>query len=178
MALGSAVLSGSSIVLQKTGLVESIGLERGFLTNKYWWLGTGCLVLSEILNFIAYAYSPAILVTPLGAVSVAVSALLSVVFLKERLNFSGAAGISLCIMGSTIIVLHGPKSTATSTIPEFFANVFLPGFIVYFLICFATLMYLIIYAAPRYGTVNPFVYVSMTSICGAFLVNAAQGNVN
>lgn len=32
-----------------------------------------------------------------------------------------------------------------------------------------------VYAVPRYASTNPLVYISLTSICGAFLVNAAQG---
>jgi hypothetical protein len=37
-----------------------------------WWAGTTTMVFGEIANFLAYSYAPAILVTPLGAVSVLV----------------------------------------------------------------------------------------------------------
>lgn len=43
----------------------------------------------EALNFIAYAFAPATLVTPLGALSVIVTALLSQHFLGEILNILG-----------------------------------------------------------------------------------------
>ena len=43
----------------------------------------------ETANFIAYAYAPATLVTPLGALSVLVTAILSAKFLDERLNLHG-----------------------------------------------------------------------------------------
>ena len=43
----------------------------------------------EAANFIAYAYAPATLVTPLGALSVLVTAILSAKFLDERLNLHG-----------------------------------------------------------------------------------------
>lgn len=45
--------------------------------------------LGEIANFAAYAFAPASLVTPLGALSVLVSAVLSSKYLKERLNIIG-----------------------------------------------------------------------------------------
>lgn len=43
----------------------------------------------EVLNFVAYAFAPATLVTPLGALSVIVTALLSQYFLGEILNILG-----------------------------------------------------------------------------------------
>lgn len=45
--------------------------------------------IGEVANFAAYAFAPASLVTPLGALSVLVSAVLSSKFLEERLNLIG-----------------------------------------------------------------------------------------
>lgn len=45
--------------------------------------------LGEALNFAAYSVAPAALVTPLGALSVIVTAVLSSRFLKENLNLLG-----------------------------------------------------------------------------------------
>ena len=47
------------------------------------------MALGEVANFVAYAYAPATLVTPLGALSVLVTAVLSARFLQERLNLHG-----------------------------------------------------------------------------------------
>ena len=49
----------------------------------------------EAANFIAYAYAPATLVTPLGALSVLVTAILSAKFLDERLNLHGKFPLEL-----------------------------------------------------------------------------------
>ena len=81
----------------------------------------------------------------------------------------------LCILGSTIIVLHGPTTEPTVTLPAFFAQVFAPGFISFTIIVALIFGYFVMRLGPRYGRVNPTVYVTMTSICGAYLVNAAQG---
>jgi hypothetical protein len=56
-------------------------------------------------------FAPASLVTPLGALSVIVAAILSSKFLNEKLNLLGKLGCFLCIIGSTIIVIHSPKET-------------------------------------------------------------------
>jgi uncharacterized membrane protein len=51
----------------------------------------------------------AILVTPLGALSVVICAILSTFFLKETLTFFGWLGCALCILGATILALNAPE---------------------------------------------------------------------
>jgi len=45
--------------------------------------------IGEVANFVAYAFAPASLVTPLGALSVLVSAILASRYLNEKLNLLG-----------------------------------------------------------------------------------------
>lgn len=45
--------------------------------------------IGEVANFAAYAFAPASLVTPLGALSVLVAAIMASKFLNERLNLLG-----------------------------------------------------------------------------------------
>jgi drug/metabolite transporter (DMT)-like permease len=49
------------------------------------------VVVGEVANFAAYAFAPAVLVTPLGALSIIVSAGLAHVLLHERLHPFGAS---------------------------------------------------------------------------------------
>jgi drug/metabolite transporter (DMT)-like permease len=133
------------------------------------------VVLGECSNFLAYGFSPAIIVTPLGAISVVVGAVLSKFVLGERITFTGVCGILLCVIGSLIIVLHGPPETASETIPEFFEYVVHPLFLSYSFLCLLLVIYIIIKLEPVYGSTQPAVYLTLVSIGGAFLVNAAQG---
>lgn len=41
-----------------------------YLLEPLWWLGLVTMALGEVANFAAYAFAPAILVTPLGAISI------------------------------------------------------------------------------------------------------------
>jgi hypothetical protein len=41
-----------------------------YLKSPIWWAGVITLGIGEVANFAAYAFAPAILVTPLGALSV------------------------------------------------------------------------------------------------------------
>lgn len=45
--------------------------------------------IGEAANFVAYAFAPASLITPLGALSVLVSAVLASKYLNEKLNLLG-----------------------------------------------------------------------------------------
>ena len=83
-----------------------------------WVSKTGCnrfrkplmrILLGEAANFAAYAFVPASLVTPLGGLSVIVTAILASYFLKERLNLIGKMACALCLLGSTVTILHAPK---------------------------------------------------------------------
>ncbi|EEC09719.1 conserved hypothetical protein, partial [Ixodes scapularis] len=117
LAVSSSVFIGSSFIVKKKGLlrINKQGQTRagaggyGYLKEWVWWTGLILMAVGEAANFAAYAFAPASLVTPLGALSVLVSALLSSKFLNERLNLVGKVGCLLCILGSTVIVLHSPK---------------------------------------------------------------------
>jgi hypothetical protein len=100
---------------------------------------------------------------------------MSVLFLNEKLNFTATAGILLCIIGAVIIVIHGPSSNAAKTLPEFFAYVFSPGFLVYTGVLVCVLIWLVFKVGPKYGHVHPAIYLSITALGGAYLVASAQG---
>lgn len=51
--------------------------------------------IGEAANFAAYAFAPATLVTPLGALSVLVSAILASRYLNENLNLLGKVSFFL-----------------------------------------------------------------------------------
>mgnify|MGYP002402990884 CR=1 FL=1 len=62
----------------------------------------------------AYAFVEAIVVTPLGALSVVISAILSSIFLDEKLSFFGWLGCGLCIVRRIASVLPLPSSQSPS----------------------------------------------------------------
>lgn len=43
-----------------------------YLREPIWWAGLLSMVVGELANFAAYAFAPAVLVTPLGALSIIV----------------------------------------------------------------------------------------------------------
>jgi magnesium transporter len=74
--------------------------------------------VGELCNFAAYGFVPATLVTPLGALSVLISAIMSAYFLNEKLNAIGKIGCMLTAIGSTVMVIHAPKEGEVKSVHE------------------------------------------------------------
>ncbi|XP_022739232.1 probable magnesium transporter NIPA6 isoform X4 [Durio zibethinus] len=128
------------------------------------------MIIGEIANFVAYIYAPAVLVTPLGALSIIVSAVLAHFMLKEKLQKMGMLGCLLCIVGSTVIVLHAPEERSISSIEEIWELATQPAFLLYTASAVATALVLIFYCAPRYGQTNIMVYIGICSVIGSLTV--------
>lgn len=88
---------------------------------------TCIVVIGEICNFAAYAFAPAILVTPLGALSVLIGAVLGSYFLNEELGILGKLGSAICLIGAVIIVLHAPPDEDIETIETILSYALRPG---------------------------------------------------
>lgn len=122
LAITSTLAIGTSFVITKKGLNDAAdkhGFEGdgfAYLKTPLWWAGILSLVLGELANFAAYAFAPAILVTPLGALSVLIGAVLGAIYLKEELGVLGKLGCAMCLIGSVIIVLHAPPDEDVKTV--------------------------------------------------------------
>lgn len=68
-----------------------------------------------------------VLVTPLGALSVLIGAVLASIFLKEELGRIGTVGCALCLLGSVVIVLHAPEDKEIQTVDEILGYAMSPG---------------------------------------------------
>jgi drug/metabolite transporter (DMT)-like permease len=133
LAITSTMAIGTSFVITKKGLMDAEarhGFEGDgftYLKSPIWWGGIITLVLGEIANFAAYAFAPAILVTPLGALSVLIGAVLGSYFLKEELGTLGKLGCAICLIGSVIIVLHAPPDKEITDVQEILNYALRPG---------------------------------------------------
>ncbi|ORX93480.1 DUF803-domain-containing protein [Basidiobolus meristosporus CBS 931.73] len=182
LAASSSLLIGVSFILTKKGLIDSSsrqgtasGDTYSYLTNYTWWAGMVTMVLGEIANFAAYSFAPAILVTPLGALSVLISSILASWFLDEKLGSAGKAGCALCIIGSVVIVLHSPEDKEIISVDQILSLAIQPAFVTYCLLVLLTTSYLIYRVVPKYGKKNPLVYITVCSLVGSVSVMAVKG---
>jgi magnesium transporter len=182
LAVCSGLFIGVSFVLKKVGLLkanvkynEEAGEGYGYLKNFYWWTGMTLMIVGEICNFVAYAFTDAILVTPLGALSVVITTILSAIFLKERLSFVGKVGCFMCIVGSVIIPLNAPEQSAVADIQEMQHYVIQPGFLSYAGVIIVGCVFTALWAGPRYGKKSMLVYLTICSLIGGLSVVSTQG---
>jgi magnesium transporter len=182
LAVASGCFIGVSFVLKKIGLLkanekyeEVAGEGYGYLKNAFWWTGMTLMIIGEICNFVAYAFVDAILVTPLGALSVVITTILSAIFLKERLSLVGKVGCFLCIIGSVVIVMNAPSEASAATIQEMQHFVIAPGFLSYAGVVIVTCVFIALWVGPRYGKKTMLVYLSICSLIGGLSVVATQG---
>jgi len=187
LAVSSSIAIGTSFIITKKGLIDAARRTRdassrtgpvdskAYLRNPIWWAGMITMAVGEIANFTAYAFAPPVLVTPLGALSVLIGAILASIFLKEELGRIGSVGCALCLLGSLVIVLHAPEDKDIKTVDEILSYAMSPGFVFYSLFVGTFSVYMIYKVAPIHGTTNPLVYLSICSLVGSISVMAIKG---
>ncbi|KAG0235396.1 hypothetical protein BGW42_005375 [Actinomortierella wolfii] len=184
LAVSSSLMIGISFVITKKGLIDSTSRHAGhgsaseqylFLKNPIWLLGMLTMAAGEIANFAAYSFAPAILVTPLGALSVIIGAVLASFFLHERLGIVGKVGCALCLIGSVVIVLHAPEDKDISSVDEILNYAMQPAFVIYSLFVLGFSTFMIYRVVPKWGNKTPIVNISICSLVGSITVMASKG---
>ncbi|URE12231.1 hypothetical protein MUK42_23198 [Musa troglodytarum] len=154
-------------------LITGVG-GYSYLYEPLWWIGMITMIVGEAANFAAYAFAPAILVTPLGALSIIISAALAHIILRERLNILGIVGCVLCVVGSTTIVLHAPQEREIESVKEVWNLATEPAFLCYATIVGAVILVLIFCYIPRHGQTNIMFYVGVCSLVGSLSVMSVK----
>lgn len=175
----SSIFIGASFIIKKKGLRRAgskLGQIRAgsggysYLREPLWWTGLLCMVFGEAANFAAYAFSPAIIVTPLGALSILVSAVLAHVVLKEKLNRFGIIGCILCVTGTIAIVLHAPEEKDLGSVVDIWNLAMQPQFLLYVSVALG-MVYVLVWKVPyEIQKSNVAVYVAICSLVGSLSV--------
>ncbi|XVF04818.1 hypothetical protein REPUB_Repub05bG0118100 [Reevesia pubescens] len=182
LALLSSGFIGASFIIKKKGLRRAAavsGVRAGYggfayLLEPLWWLGMITMIVGEVANFVAYAFAPAILVTPLGALSIIVSAVLAHFMLKEKLHQLGVLGCVMCISGSVIIVIHAPQESPIISVLEIWTLATQPALLLYVSSVVVLVFLLIFHFAPRCGHTNVLVFTGICSLMGSLSVMSVK----
>lgn len=158
LAISSSAFIGASFVLTKTGLrrASEKGASAnnggyGYLREPIWWMGLVSMVVGELANFTAYGFAPPILVTPMGAFTVIVSAALSVCLLGESLPRRAWFGMLLCIVGAVVVVVNSPGDPQVDSMDDMEYAVLQLPFLVYAGATFSLAAVLALCVAPHYA---------------------------
>lgn len=181
LALSSSLFIGASFIIKKKGLKKAggSGVRAGYggysyLREPLWWTGMITMIVGEIANFAAYAFAPAILVTPLGALSIIISAALAHIILREKLHILGVVGCILCVVGSTTIVLHAPQEREIESVKQVMYLAAEPAFLSYAILVIASVSVLVIHFVPKYGQTHIMVYIGICSLVGSLSVMSVK----
>lgn len=183
IGISSSVFIGASFIIKKKGLMMSNETAKkqasqggfAYLRNPVWWVGMVTMMTGETANFLAYAYAPAILVTPLGAITIAASALMARCFLGERLHICGLFGIAICSLGTVLLVRFAPEETVVTSVEEVWSLGMQPAFRIYFVCVILSSLFLIYEMVPRFGQTHVLVYILICSLVGSLSVVAVRG---
>ncbi|KAE8008700.1 hypothetical protein FH972_005189 [Carpinus fangiana] len=177
LAVASSIFIGTSFILKKKGLKRAgaAGTRAGvggytYLLEPLWWAGMVTMIVGEVANFVAYVYAPAVLVTPLGALSIIISAVLAHFLLKERLQRMGIVGCVSCIVGSVVIVIHAPQEHTPTSVEEIWNLATQPAFLIYVAATLSIVLALILHFESRYGQTNMLIYLGICSLMGSLTV--------
>nr|XP_025884051.1 probable magnesium transporter NIPA4 isoform X3 [Solanum lycopersicum] len=162
LAISSSLFIGSSFIIKKKGLQKAAAS------------GLRAVIVGEIANFAAYAFAPAVLVTPLGALSIIISAALAHMILGEKLHIFGIVGCVLCVVGSTTIVLHAPQERQIESVKELWDLATEPAFLLYATLVIVAVVVIIVQYAPKYGQTHIIAYVGVCSLVGSIGVMSVQ----
>eukprot|EP00293_Proteomonas_sulcata_P006623 CAMPEP_0184329616 /NCGR_PEP_ID=MMETSP1049-20130417/144247_1 /TAXON_ID=77928 /ORGANISM="Proteomonas sulcata, Strain CCMP704" /LENGTH=467 /DNA_ID=CAMNT_0026651999 /DNA_START=27 /DNA_END=1430 /DNA_ORIENTATION=+ len=177
LALTGNVLISVSLNLQKYVHNENekvSGGETPYTKIPLWWVGMGVMILGETGNFLAYAYAPATLVAPLGAVSVISNCILAHYVLKENLQKSNIAGVILAILGSVLIVTYAPGSDKELTMEILEQYMSQGSFLVFLIFIILTVIGLFM-INEEYKKKYVVVYVLICSLLGCITVMCVKG---
>ena len=183
LAVSSSLFIGASFIIKKLSLVRLLSQGKragdgghGYLTDWRWWAGLTSMAVGEAANFAAYTFVPALLVTPLGALSVVVTAVLASKFLGDNLNLIGKLSCLLCLLGSTVSVIHAPKERMVDSMDELAILLAQPEWIVYSVLIMVLSVVLCIIVAPRVDKNNLLLlYLLVCAMVGSFSVMATKG---
>lgn len=179
-ALISAVLGnmlvGASFSFQK----HAHNLERdGKITNAacsfYMLIGLVLNGVGELGNLAAYAFAPASIVCPLGAIGVIFNQIFAYIVLRETVRCFNLTGSAMAIIGSLCILVTAPPSHSESE-DVFFLQQRLGNldFMLYLTTVFVIISLLKLVEEKR-GKENVFIYVGLCACIGGLVVLLTRG---
>ncbi|EKX54658.1 hypothetical protein GUITHDRAFT_160735 [Guillardia theta CCMP2712] len=145
-----------------------------YIRLKLWWVGMVLMAMGETGNFLAYAYAPATVVAPLGAVSVISNSILAHYILREHIGPRNLFGVAMAILGSVLIVLYAPSSDKQLTMEVLIEYMSDSGFA--FFVISISIAILILFLLPdnikkRYVVI----YTLICSLTGSLTVMCVKG---
>ncbi|XP_070805398.1 calcipressin-3-like isoform X2 [Pituophis catenifer annectens] len=117
LAIFGHLMISIALNLQKYSHIRLVSCKetKAYFRTKTWWCGLFLLCLGELGVFSAYAFAPLSLIVPLGAVSVIASAIIGVIFIREKWKPKDFLSCALAIVGTYLLITFGPNNHEVMT---------------------------------------------------------------
>ena len=149
--------------------------RESYLKSPIWWAGIIMMTLGETGNFLAYAFAPASIVSPLGVVALISNCLIAPLMLKEKFRRRDFFGVIVAIAGAVTVVLSAKQSETQLRPDELWSNyVKRWEFLVYVIITIVAIIALAI-ASPRYGKRTVLVDLGLVGLFGGYTALSTKG---
>ncbi|KAF3653871.1 putative magnesium transporter NIPA6 [Capsicum annuum] len=186
LAIVSSLFIGTSFILKKKGLkrAAAAGTPAGvggytYLREPLWWAGMITMIVGEVSNFVAYIYAPAVLVTPLGALSIIIrirgncytcTSGAYANFCTRNLDFGNSTRSGLLVFFPVYLAVDYHVSPRAELITNFSSLLSSAAFVIYVAATISIVVALMLHFEPRYGQTNVLVYLGICSLMGALTV--------
>lgn len=172
----SAGLNGQKWVHnQNEGLPESE--RKSYTKQPIWWLGLIGTILGEVLNFLAFGFAGAAIVTPLGAVCVVANEIIACAFLGEQFRIRDLFGVAATVTGSVLVVIAAPVTERDMTVSDFLRLASGAVFLTY-MACVLAAMVGIYRLLPKVQHKHPAWGLTLCSLLGTLTVLCATALSN
>jgi len=175
LAVLSNVIIAGALNLQKIAGLQAKEQGVEFHKSQRWWAAVVLMCVGEFGNFTAYAFAPATLVAPLGAVSVVANSIISSLLGLEAFRFQDIMGTALVVCGGCVLVLFAPAGEANFSLQELEGYLLGGVFLVYIGLVLSVYIGLHLYRINTTQRSGPVIDLVMTAIIGSVTVLATKG---
>ncbi|XP_059771933.1 NIPA-like protein 3 isoform X3 [Balaenoptera ricei] len=179
LAIFGHLVVSIALNLQKYCHIRLAGSKdpRAYFKTKTWWLGLFLMLLGELGVFASYAFAPLSLIVPLSAVSVIASAIIGIIFIKEkwkpkdflRRYILSFVGCGLAIVGTYLLVTFAPNSHEKMTGENIIRHLVSWPFLLYMLVEII-LFCLLLYFYKERNANNIVVILLLVALLGSMTV--------
>jgi drug/metabolite transporter (DMT)-like permease len=170
LAVISNIIIAGALNLQKIAGLKAKDEGLDFHKSRRWWAAVVLMCVGEFGNFTAYAFAPATLVAPLGAVSVVANSVISSLLGLEAFRLQDIVGTALVVCGGCVLVLFAPEGEANFSLQELEDYLVGGVFLVYIGLVLSVYIGLHLYRIHSSQRSGPVIDLVMTAIIGSITV--------
>ncbi|XP_031352269.1 magnesium transporter NIPA1-like [Photinus pyralis] len=130
------------------------------------------LLISGVVNFVAYSMAPAFLVAATGIVGMFLTSVSFKLYFDEKYNHVSGLGVCFAILGLAIMVLNYPRGEVSMNILDLASLMYTSGFVYYVLVVILLWLITAGFIVPSCQTKNVSVYIIFTLLAYSFIGSA------